>query len=47
MPCKHCNSCGCEEDCVDFCLNCDNEIPVNEDFCSDRCQREYESGNET
>lgn len=46
MPCKYCNSCGCEEDCVDFCFNCAIDINLNEEFCSGKCQKEYESNNE-
>jgi hypothetical protein len=43
MPCKYCNSCGCEEECVDFCFNCNTEIELGKDFCSDTCKKEYES----
>lgn len=40
MLCPICNSAGCEEDCVDYCLNCDKEIEKDKDFCSETCKKE-------
>jgi hypothetical protein len=41
--CPICNSCGCEEECVEYCLNCDKEIELNKEFCSDLCKKDFES----
>jgi hypothetical protein len=41
MLCKYCNSAGCEEECIDFCMNCNTEIKLGEDFCSDYCENVY------
>jgi predicted nucleic acid-binding Zn ribbon protein len=42
MLCPYCNSAGCEEDCVDFCINCNEPVAKDNDYCSDKCQKEYE-----
>lgn len=43
MLCKFCYSAGCEEDCVEYCLNCDKEIEAGKDFCSKKCEKEFEN----
>lgn len=43
MLCPYCNSAGCEEDCVDFCYNCDKAIEAGEDFCNKECEKEFEN----
>jgi len=43
MLCPYCNSAGCEEDCVDFCYNCDKTIEAGEDFCNKECEIEFEN----
>ncbi|MGM7722826.1 DUF2116 family Zn-ribbon domain-containing protein [Metabacillus sp. Hm71] len=41
MLCPYCKLTGCEEDCVDFCINCGEPIKADDDFCSASCKKQY------
>lgn len=43
MLCPICHSAGCEEDCVDYCINCEEEIEAGKDFCNKKCEKELMS----
>lgn len=43
MLCPICHLAGCEEDCVDYCINCEKEIVSGKDFCNKKCEKEFEN----